>query len=135
MENLKVSDCMSRKFVSFTPEMPVVEAAMNLVQNELIGGPVVNGEGALIGWISEQDCLGTVSQVMYYADRAATVSDIMRKEVLAAKTDDNLLDLASMMQQHKPKIYPVVDERQRVMGVISRRIILREMCKQISRPR
>ncbi len=135
MDNLKVSDYMSRKFVTFTPEMPVVEAATNLIKNELIGGPVVDGSGALVGWISEQDCLGTVSQVMYYADRVATVADIMRKDVLAAKEDDNLLDLASMMQQQKPKIYPVVDGRQRVKGVISRRIILREMCKHISKPK
>ncbi len=135
MDHLKVSDFMSRQFVTLTPDLPVVEAALALVKNELIGGPVVDGNGSLIGWLSEQDCLKTVSQVMYYADRVATVSDVMRKDVLAAKEDDNLLDLASLMEQQKPKIYPVVDPRNRVLGVISRRIILREMCNHISKSR
>ena len=135
MEHLKVVDFMSRQFVTLTPDLPVVEAAIALIKNELIGGPVVDKHNALIGWLSEQDCLKTVSQVMYYADRVATVADVMRKDVLAAKEDDNLLDLASMMEQQKPKIYPVVDGKNRVLGVISRRIILREMCKHIAKSR
>ncbi len=132
MEHLKVSDCMSRQFATFTPEMPVVEAAMALVKNELIGGPVVDNQGALVGWISEQDCLGTVNQSMYYSERTATVADIMRKDVLTANESDNVVDLATFMQQQKPKIYPVVDEKRKVIGVVSRRIILKEMCRQIA---
>lgn len=131
MEDLKLAECMSKQFVTFTPETPVVEAAMKLVRNELIGGPVVDQEGTLIGWISEQDCINAVSQVLYYEERVATVADVMRTEVLTARESDSLVDLSQQMQQNKPKIYPVVTEDRKVLGVISRRIILREMCKVI----
>ncbi|MBK8971720.1 MAG: CBS domain-containing protein [Hahellaceae bacterium] len=132
MKNLSVADYMSRKFTSFTPDMAVVEAAIKLIKNELLGGPVLDADGKLIGWISEQECLGAVSEVSYYADRVATVADVMRTSVLTASPDDTLLDMASRMREQKPKIYPVLDNSGKVIGVISRRIVLKELCKYIS---
>lgn len=131
--NVTVSDCMSARFVSFSPDIPVVEAATAMVTNELLGGPVVDGDGCLIGWISEQDCLKTVTQVLYFSERVATVADIMRTEVLTANEEDSILDLANQMLGQKPKIYPVINGKKKVLGFISRRRILREMCKQIAR--
>lgn len=132
MKNLIVADYMSRQFITFTPSMAVVEAAIKLVKNELIGGPVLEEDGKLVGWISEQDCLSAVSEVSYYADRVATVADVMRTPVLTATPEDTLLDMASRMREQKPKIYPVVNGAGKVVGVISRRIVLKELCKFIA---
>ncbi len=134
METIRVADCMSHQFVSFSSEMNVVEAATELVKNELLGGPVTDSAGRLCGWVSEQDCLAVVTQVIYYSERVATVADIMRADVLTAKAEDSVVDLAAQMQQQKPKIYPVVDSANKVVGVISRRLILREMCLRITNP-
>jgi len=129
---IKVADCMSRQFVRFHPTTPVVEAAIELVQNELLGGPVVDDSGKLIGWISEQDCIKVVLQVAYYSQRVATVADIMRTEVLTADVGDDVMDLAERMQKQQPKIYPVIDTSGMVKGVISRRLILRKLCNLVS---
>ena len=134
MESIKVADCMSAYFVSFRADMAVPEAATMLVQNELLGGPVVDGAGYLMGWISEQDCLGVVSQAVYYSENVATVADIMRTDVLTAGVNDSALDLAKQMQKNKPKIYPIVNATNKVIGVVSRRGILREMCARIANP-
>mgnify|MGYP000308836642 CR=1 FL=1 len=134
MDTIRVADCMSHQFVSFSSEMSVVEAASELVKNELLGGPVTDSTGRLCGWVSEQDCLAVVTQVIYYSERVATVADIMRADVLTAKAQDSVVDLATQMQQQKPKIYPVVDSANKVIGVISRRLILREMCLRITSP-
>lgn len=134
MDSITVADCMSRQFVSFSEEMPIVEAAVELVKNELLGGPVVNAQGHLVGWISEQDCIGVVSQVMYYEDRVATVSDVMSRNVTSVDTQRNAMDLAEDMKNHKRKIYPVVDSANKVLGVIARRHILKEMCERITHP-
>lgn len=131
MDSIKVKDCMSRQFVSFSPDLPVLEAAQKLLKNELLGGPVVDDKGHLIGWISEQDCIGVVSQVLYFAERVAQVKDVMSQQVDAATADKNAMDLAEDMKNHKRKIYPVVDEDQRVIGVVSRRGILRRMCEAV----
>ena len=130
---ITIEQCMSASFVSFTPSTPVVEAAAALVKNELLGGPVVDEKGQLMGWISEQDCLKTVIQVLYFSERVANVSDIMQTNVLTVTLSDNLIDVATRMLGQKPKIYPVINGNNKVLGVVSRRRILREMCKHIAK--
>jgi len=132
MESTTVGDWMSPQFVSVPATIPVVEAASLLVSNELLGGPVVDDKGRLVGWISEQDCLGAVVQVYYHGQRVATVADVMRTEVLSVRPDDSVVDLADRMRGNKPKIYPVLDAEGKVIGVISRRRILRRMCALIA---
>jgi len=129
---IRVADCMSRQFVRFHPTTPVVEAAIEMVQNELLGGPVVDDSGRLIGWISEQDCLKVVAQVAYYSERVATVADIMRTDVLTVSIGDDVMDLAERMLQQLPKIYPVTDGNGMIKGIISRRMILRRLCILVS---
>ncbi|NHO64848.1 CBS domain-containing protein [Aestuariicella hydrocarbonica] len=131
MDSIKVSDCMSHQFVSFSPSTHVVEAAIELVKNELLGGPVINDAGHLVGWISEQDCIGAVSQVAYYSERVAMVEDVMSRDVTSVDGDRNAMDLAEDMKKHRRKVYPVVDSSNKVLGVISRRHILRAMCTLI----
>lgn len=130
-DTLKVEDCMSLQYISFKATMPVIEAANLLCENELLGGPVVDDEGRLTGWISEQDCLNAVNQLYYFDEQSATVADVMRTDVLTVRRDLSLNDLASQMCAQKPKIYPVVDDHGKVLGVISRRRILKKMCHQI----
>lgn len=128
METLQVSQCMSSKFVSLTADMPVFEAVTELVKNEILGAPVIS-EGKLIGWVSEQDCLKVVLQVVYFDNRVATVKDIMQTDVLTVKPEDSALDLCSAMVDRKPKNYPVVDTDGAVLGLVSRRMMLRRLCK------
>lgn len=134
MESIKISDCMSHQFVSFSPSEPVLEAATQLLKNELLGGPVIDDAGHLVGWISEQDCIGVVSQIIYYSERVAMVGDVMSKAVDSVMPEGSALDLANDMKNHKRKIYPVVDENKKVLGVVSRRNILRRMCDLVNHP-
>ena len=131
MDSMKVADYMTNDFVRFNPEEMVVEAVRELVKHEVIGGPVISKTGALVGWISEQDCLSSAMQVLYYNQRIAQVADVMKTNVLTVKEDDDLLSLAQQMLQQKPKVYPVVNEDQKVVGIISRRLILRAVDKQL----
>ncbi len=132
MESLKVSDYMTTDFVKFHEEDLVIEAVKELVKHEVIGGPVISTSGDMIGWISEQDCLGSAIQVIYYNQRVAQVRDIMKTDVLSVKEDDDLLSLAQQMLENKPKVYPVISAEGRLSGVISRRLILRAVDKSLT---
>jgi predicted transcriptional regulator len=132
MESLKVSDYMTTDFVKFHEQDLVVDAVEELVKHEVIGGPVISSTGEMIGWISEQDCLGSAIQVIYYNQRVAQVSDIMKTDILSVKEDDDLLSLAQQMLQNKPKVYPVINVEGRLTGVISRRLILRAVDKRLA---
>ncbi|GAA6167354.1 CBS domain-containing protein [Sessilibacter corallicola] len=132
MESLKVSDYMTTDFVKFHEEDLVIDSVKELIKHEVIGGPVVSNTGEVIGWISEQDCLGSAIQVIYYNQRVAQVRDIMRTEVLSVREDDDLLSLAQQMLQNKPKVYPVLSAEGKLTGVISRRLILRAVDKRLA---
>jgi predicted transcriptional regulator len=57
MESLNVSDHMNQRPVTFTTEMTVAEAVERLLQSRQTGGPVIDEQNKVIGFLSEQDCL------------------------------------------------------------------------------
>lgn len=73
MKVATIADCMCRKFADIHPDMPVVEASGRLIKQEMFGGPVVDDEGRLVGWISERECLRAAMQVVYHNQRVAAV--------------------------------------------------------------
>ncbi|NQD92849.1 CBS domain-containing protein [Pseudomonas sp. CrR25] len=137
MITASIADCMSREFALIHPDMPVVKAAAKLLRHEMLGGPVTDAEGKLLGWISEQECLQVALHVAYYNQRVATVRDIMRNDVLSVTTDMDPMALAQQMLGEKPKSYPVLDGKGKVIGVITRRHLLKlldSFLQQLSRP-
>jgi len=124
METSSIKDLMSTRYAKIHTEMPVVEASSNLIKLDMIGSPVTDETGTLVGWISERECLQAALQVVYHNQRVATVKDLMQSDVLTVTLEDDVLSLAQQMLNAKPKIYPVVDADNKVVGVISRRHIL-----------
>ena len=124
MDSVSINDLMCTRFATIHPEMPVVEASSKLIKLDMLGSPVTDKAGILVGWISERECLQAALQVVYHNQRVATVRDLMQTEVLTVSLDDEVLGLAQQMLAAKPKIYPVVDSTNKVVGVISRRHIL-----------
>ncbi|RKF21520.1 CBS domain-containing protein [Alginatibacterium sediminis] len=124
MKELKVSHYMNRSPISFQPEQPVAAIVESLNKHALIGGPVLDSEGLVIGWISQQDCLHQMLQSTYHCEQTALASDVMRKDVLLALPDTSIVELAEQMLQQKPKSYPVV-EAGKLVGVIDRHAVLK----------
>lgn len=110
MESLKAKDYMQSRPITFTADMMVQAAVEKFLNSHQLGGPVVDGQGHLIGWISEQDCIAVLLKEAYHCEQVAQVKDVMRKEVLSVGPDTSILSLAEMMMGQKPKIYPVVEE-------------------------
>ena len=127
MKNITVKDIMSTDYAKVSTDMPVVEASMELIKKEVLGGPVVDNNNLLLGWISEQECLQVITKVVYHNERVATVNDIMQVDVLTVAEDQSVLSLAEKMNSAQPKNYPVVDHSNKVIGVITRRRVLESM--------
>jgi len=130
MNSLKVSDYMQLRPVKLTADMPVATAVDRLLKSTHIGAPVVDSSDTLIGWISEQDCLASLLESSYYCEEVAIVEDLMRKDVLTVLVTDSIIELAQQMLQAKPKVYPVIDDEGLLVGIISRRNVLKAMDKQ-----
>jgi predicted transcriptional regulator len=125
IRSLKVGDYMSRRPAVLTPHMPIEEAVSKLLQADLTGGPVVDEQKKVVGFLSEQDCLAMMLEGTYHKEQSATVSDCMHHEVLTVNMDTGILDLAQQFGSNRPKVYPVVDYNNRLVGVISRTQVMK----------
>ena len=85
--------------------------------------------GKLIGFLSESDVLAKMLETMYHNEHIVNVSDLMRKDVLSMKPYDSVIELGRLMTKNKPKVYPVVDDKNNLLGTICRNDVLRSIDK------
>lgn len=131
MDLLKVADYMNRYPVTFSAEMPVEMAVDRLIRGRQTGGPVIDEQKKIMGFISEQDCLQRMLMSTYHDQQAARVGDVMNTEVLTVKSYDGIIDLAQTMLKAKPKLYPVVDDDGHLLGIITRSDVLAAIDKEL----
>lgn len=122
-------DYMSRKFVTFSPDMDILEAVDKIVQNNISGGPVVDQLGNLVGVLSEIDCVRAALQGAYHESWSGRVSEVMRRDFKTVDIDDSIMHVAGMFGVQESYYYrgmPVM-KHNRVVG----RIILRDVLRAI----
>ena len=59
MPNPTAADIMARE-ATLSPEADIYDAITKLLKSKLSGAPVVDGNGGLIGMLSERDCLKVI---------------------------------------------------------------------------
>lgn len=131
MESLSVSDYMNTRPVTFNSEMTVAEAVEKLLHSRQTGGPVIDQQNRVIGFVSEQDCMVRMIESSYYREQVARVKDVMRTEVISIKPYMSIIELAERMSVDKPKVYPIVDDDGNLLGTINRTAILHAIDKQL----
>jgi CBS domain-containing protein len=122
---------MNLRPVTFTSKMTVAEAVERLLQTKQTGGPVIDNDNKVIGFLSEQDCLVQMIESSYYREQVAHVKDIMKNEVLAIKPYFSVIELAQKMMVERLKVYPVVDDDGYLLGTITRSALLHAIDLQL----
>jgi len=131
MESLQVQHYMNQHPVTFSPNMVVQEAALKFLKAMQIGGPVIDNNNQLVGFLSENDVLSKMMDGIYHNEHFAYVSEMMCKDVLTVKPYDSVIELGQSMLQNKPKVYPVVDDDGNLLGTICRNDVLLAIDKHI----
>lgn len=131
MQSIKVADYLNHRPVTFKQDMRVESAVEKLLQSGQSGGPVIDEARQVIGFLSEQDCLKKMLEATYQNESHSVVSDVMTKEPLCVKREDSIVQMADLMICNKPKVYPVVDDEGRLLGVISRANVLLALDKHL----
>lgn len=131
MESLQVGDYMNQHPVKLGLGMPVAEAVEKLLQSGQSGGPVIDTNGYVVGFLSEQDCIRCMIESSYYREQVCLVKDIMVTDVLTVKPYSSVLELAQKFMSDKPKVYPVIDDDDYLVGVISRANVLHAIDMQL----
>ncbi len=124
--DIKVSDYMSRKLITFSPDQSVLEVMNNLIKHKISGGPVVNENNELLGIISEGDCMKQISESRYYnmpMDNMK-VSNHMVTNVDTIDGNMNVFDAANKFLESKHRRFPIV-ENGKLVGQISQKDVLK----------
>ena len=128
LRNVKVRDYMAANPITVTPDTPILQAVHLLIEHRISGMPVMDLRGNVVGMLSESDCLPIAIQASYHEELGGSVAEYMSREVRTVDADDSIVELAEEFLQSKLRRFPVM-ERQRVVGQISRRDVLRALEK------
>lgn len=113
----KVADIMTRIVESLTPETTVREAAEKM-RSRNIGSLPICDKNRLIGTITDRDV--TIRVTAEGKDPGRTkVGEIMSKEVVTCKPDQDLVEAEQLMHDHQVRRLPVVDDDNTLVGYLS----------------
>lgn len=129
-QNEAISKYMATKLITSKPEDDIWEAINNIVKNKISGTPVVDAKGALVGMLSEADCMRVALEGKYNNQPGGlgTVKDYMAINVTTLDINTTLLEAAFNFAHSKYKRFPVL-ENGRLVGQLSRSDVLRAISK------
>jgi CBS-domain-containing membrane protein len=117
-KNMRASDVMTQHVVTVYENDLVTYAARIMGECDCGAIPVVDGQGRMVGMITDRDI--AVRLVGKRADiDHARVEDCMTDEVFACHVDSSIEECMRTMSDHQIRRLPVLDERDRVVGIIS----------------
>lgn len=132
-----VSDIMTSKPKTVTPDTSLQEVASIMCLYRIPALPVVDEQGKLVGNISEMDLLKNLLPTMedivageavleiermtpnYSASMAKRVSDIMVKNPVSVSPEQHVLKATAKMTSHRFRRIPVTDRDGHLVGVMS----------------
>jgi len=146
-------EVMTTSVISIKADTPLKKAAEILDENFFSGVPVVDDDNHLIGIISETDILRYTQQIIGQPLRdphrvftkskevlhvdithrgievielvaSTTVETLMTLDVISAVEDTSIYEVIRLMQEHNINRVPVVDEENKLQGIITRADII-----------
>lgn len=145
MRHDKVGSVMTTDVVRAEYGTPFKEVARLLADHRISGLPVVDDDEKVIGVISETDLLARQAEAPDpYGSRprfrfaaltrrgrrqaakaeARTAGRLMTEPPVTARAEDTVVEAARTIAEHRVERLPVVDEEDRLVGIVTRRDLL-----------
>jgi len=122
--DLRAGDLMTRDVVSVHPSDSIEMAARLMRRCDCGALPVTDSYGRLLGMLTDRDI--AVRVVARGIDpKVAAVRDGMTDEGFACAVNDSIEGCLRQLQRHRVRRVPIVDDRDRVVGIISQGDIAR----------
>jgi acetoin utilization protein AcuB len=125
-------EVMTGPVVSLSPDADLVDAWKMICEKRFRHVPVVSQSGALVGIVSDRDvllraALIAAAETAHKAHPGGTIKEIMQTRVLTATPATEIRQIARVFFQERIGAMPVVDERGRLVGMITRSDVLRAL--------
>lgn len=120
---MKVIDVMTRDVKTVRPDQTAKEAANFMLSEDAGSMPVSDGD-RLIGMITDRDI--AVRGVAKGHGPDTPVRELMTDEIICARADDDIQEVATKMSRAQVRRLPVIDENERLCGIVSLGDLARE---------
>jgi CBS domain-containing protein len=134
-----VHELMTPSPVTVPPATPVKRALGLLDSHAITSMPVVDADGRVVGVVSEADLL---REAVAHDPRAhmmpsgepppeppGTVEDVMSRHPLTVTADTDIADAVELLTSSAVKSVPVVDDRGRTVGMLSRHDVVHVLAR------
>jgi CBS domain-containing protein len=116
--HLRCRDIMTRNVTTVNKNTPIAEVA-RLMRSEDVGAlPVLDENGKLEGIVTDRD-LVVEGLTKNEDDSVILAQDCMSTDLFTANQNDRLVDVIHDMGDHQVRRVPVVDNRDRLVGIIA----------------
>lgn len=140
MNRLKVHEVMTGEVTSVRTDTPFKSVVWTLAARGVSGAPVLDMDGLVVGVVSEADLLPKESReirggprLLSWRKRRAlarktagrVAGELMNSPAITVGADTPLPQAAALLARHSVKRLPVVDPAGRLIGILSRKDVLR----------
>ena len=129
-----VKDVMTSRVVAVREDVTYKDLADELRENHVSALPVLDGEGRVVGVVSESDLLakqaldgqdtGVINGILHRREQnkasAVTAAALMNSPAITNGADDSVAQAARLMYTRRVKRLPVVGADGRLVGIVSR---------------
>jgi Mg/Co/Ni transporter MgtE (contains CBS domain) len=122
-----IENWMTKDVITGTPDMSMMKASKIMKEKGIGRLPVVDDKGVLLGLVSDRDIKeaspskATTLDMheLYYLLSEIKLKDIMTKKVVTIHTGETIERAAQLMLEHNIGGMPVVDEGNKVVGMVT----------------
>jgi CBS domain-containing protein len=148
-----VKEIMVDEVIAIREDASVDELSKLLIENKISGVPVVGKDGKLVGIATEGDLIikdsdlhfpryfKLLDSIIYLESLnkfkanlkkylGTKVSDVMTTNIKTVKQDTPVSDAANLMIRHNINRLPVLDDKDDMVGIITRADIVKSMIKE-----
>ena len=144
---MQIKDIMTTDVVTVSISDSVEQCAKLLQENDISGLPVLDAAGRVVGIVTEGDLIRRASRIkapgyleilgglIYLGSPKKFVDELQRamsleagqlmsKDVIPVKPDDSIEQAATLMVEKGINRLPVIDNQEKLVGIVSRRDIM-----------
>jgi CBS domain-containing protein len=114
---MKIRDVMTPDAVAAHPGTTLMAAAEMMRLLNVGSLPIIEGE-RIVGIVTDRDIV-VRGLALGFDPRGATVSDVMTRNVVTCSVDDDVDEVARQMRDLQVRRLLVVDEQERLIGIVS----------------
>jgi CBS domain-containing protein len=124
LKSVNLRDYMLTNPVKVRGDDNVLDAMQVIIDNKISGVCVVDGEGNLVGILSELDCLRAVLGAIYNDSGIGPVRDHMASDnLVVAHPNEDIVDVAQDMLLKNKRRRPVVEDGKLIGQITCRQLL------------